>query len=126
MDWYDFLIKPPFTPPDHVFMIVWPVLYTMMGVAFLFVLRTARSKEKSVGVFCFMAQLFFNFLWSPVFFAMKSPTGALFVLVLLLLFLLLTIFFFYKQSKTAAFLLLPYAGWSLFALYLNAGIIVLN
>ena len=57
---------------------------------------------------------------------MKSPDAALAVLAALFIFLVLTIRFFYMSSRLSAFLLLPYAVWSAFALYLNAGIVFLN
>ena len=126
MNWYDFLIKPPLTPPPQTFMVVWPILYAMMGVSFVLILKTKKCKEKNKAIIFFAIQLLLNFLWSPVFFGLKSPVFALLVLVLLMLFLFLTIFFMYKKSKTAALLLVPYAVWSVFALYLNTGIIILN
>lgn len=126
MNWYEFLIKPPLTPPSQTFMVVWPILYAMMAVSFLLILKTEESDEKSKAKRYFIIQLLLNFLWSPVFFTLKSPAIALFVLILLMCFLFLTIFFAYKKSKTAAFLLFPYAIWSVFALYLNIGIIILN
>lgn len=126
IDWYNTLIQPSLTPPDRVFMIVWPILYTMMAVSFILMLRTPVDADRTKAVRYFFGQLFFNFLWSPVFFMFKNPAGALVVLILLLFFLYRTIFLFYQHSKTAAFLLLPYAVWGMFALYLNIGIVVLN
>ena len=126
MEWYDLLVKPSLTPPAGVFTVVWPVLYTMMAVSLLLVLRAPSNEAKTTAIRCFFAQLFFNLLWSPVFFAFKSPLLALLVLIALLIFLFRTVFLFYKQSKTASFLRLPYVFWGMFALYLNTGIIVLN
>lgn len=126
MDWYASLIKPPLTPPDQVFMIVWPVLYAMIGISFLIFLKTKETQKKSAGIFAFVVQAGLNLLWSPVFFGLKSPKASLTVLCLLLYFLARTIRIFYNRSKTAFFLLLPYGIWSLFALYLNIGIVALN
>ncbi len=125
-DWYNSLAKPLFTPPDQAFMIVWPVLYIMMAVSLFLIARKEPSKEKSKAILIFSVQLLLNLAWSPVFFGAKSAVGALVVLICLLFFLFYTIFLFYKQSKASAFLLVPYALWCVFALYLNIGIVLLN
>lgn len=125
-DWYNSLAKPLFTPPDQAFMIVWPVLYTMMVVSLFFIARKEPGAEKAKAILIFSVQFLLNLAWSPVFFGAKSPVGALVVLICLLFFLFYTIFLFYKQSKAAAFLLVPYALWCVFALYLNIGIVLLN
>ena len=126
MDWYNLLAKPLFTPPDQVFMIVWPALYTMMAVSLWFIIRKDPSKEKTKAILIFFVQLLFNLAWPAVFFGAKSAGGALVVLICLLFFLFYTIFLFYKQSEASAFLLIPYAFWCVFALYLNIGIVLLN
>lgn len=73
MDWYASLIKPPLTPPDQVFMIVWPVLYAMIGISFLIFLKTKETQKKSAGIFAFVVQAGLNLLWAPFFFRFKIP-----------------------------------------------------
>lgn len=126
MEWYALLIKPPLTPPDQVFMIVWPILYMLIGISFLIFLRAKENRKKSTGIITFVIQTGLNLLWSPVFFGLKSPGASLVVPCLLSFFLAQTFRIFYISSKTAFFLLLPYGIWILFALYLNIGIVVLN
>lgn len=126
MEWYALLIKPPLTPPDQVFMIVWPILYMLIGISFLIFLRAKENRKKSTGIITFVIQTGLNLLWSPVFFGLKSPGASLVVLCLLSFFLAQTFRIFYISSQTAFFLLLPYGIWILFALYLNIGIVVLN
>lgn len=126
MEWYALLIKPPLTPPDQVFMIVWPILYMLIGISFLIFLRAKENRKKSTGIITFVIQTGLNLLWSPVFFGLKSPGASLVVLCLLSFFLAQTFRIFYISSKTAFFLLLLYGIWILFALYLNIGIVVLN
>ena len=46
MEWYALLIKPPLTPPDQVFMIVWPILYMLIGISFLIFFESKRKPEK--------------------------------------------------------------------------------
>ncbi len=107
-------------------MIVWPILYVLIGISLLTFLRTKETRKKSTGIITFIIQTGLNLLWSPVFFGLKSPGVSLAVLCLLSFFLAQTFRIFYISSKTAFFLLLPYGIWILFALYLNIGIVVLN
>ena len=126
MNWYATLLKPPLTPPDAVFAPVWSILYVMIAVSLIVFLRSESGEKKNAALWCFGVQMSLNLSWTGVFFGMKSPDAALAVLAALFIFLVLTIRFFYMSSRLSAFLLLPYAVWSAFALYLNAGIVFLN
>jgi len=71
-------------------------------------------------------QLAANAAWVPVFFGLRNPGLALWVTAAILLLTALTIHNFLRVRRVAAWLMLPYACWSLFAAYLNAGIWLLN
>ena len=126
MNWYEILIKPPFTPPSWVFAPAWIFLYITIGVSLVIFLKTGFNRQKLLPLTFFLIQLALNFLWSPIFFGAKNVGFALVVILLMLLFLILTIVTFYKYSKLSAYLLIPYLFWVAFATYLNAGIYFLN
>jgi tryptophan-rich sensory protein len=67
-----------------------------------------------------------NLAWTPVFFGLKNILAGVVLIVLIDIFTLLTIYKFYFVSKTAAFLLIPYFIWLLYATYLTLGYFVLN
>jgi translocator protein len=125
--WYANLHKPVFSPPDWVFGVVWPILYTLMGIsAFLIWVRYQNnSKFKSCRVF-FILQLALNGLWSPIFFGLHNIPIALIDIILLWKAIFVTIRAFRKVSKTAAILLYPYLLWVSFAVILNAAMFYLN
>ena len=111
---YNSFTLPPFSPPDRLFGIVWPILYLMIGIVG-YLIFTVRSNYRKTNLTLFIAQLFLNFIWSIVFFNASSRwTGLLIILVLDAL-----VFFcikeFYKSSKLAAYLMIPYFLWILFA-----------
>jgi tryptophan-rich sensory protein len=125
--WYAFLHKPPFSPPNWVFGPVWTTLYFLMGVAvYLIWIKGIKKKLVSLALFFFAIQLFFNFLWSALFFGLHSPVLGLLDILALLLSIILTIVAFYKISKIASYILIPYLLWVSFATLLNISIIVLN
>lgn len=125
--WYNTLRKPSFNPPNGIFAPVWTILYCMMGVAWWYSLQTtAMAKEKIKATVLFLIQLTLNFCWSLVFFNIRNLGLAFVVLLLLWLFIFLCILHFYRQSKTAAYLMVPYLLWVSFAGVLNFAVWKLN
>jgi len=125
--WYNSLKKAPWNPPAWVFGPVWSLLYMMMVVA-VWIISQSKSiknkKNKAYILFCF--QLFFNGLWSFLFFGLQNPGWALIDLVVLTILIALTFLSFYRINKKAGFLLLPYLLWTIYALSLNIAIWWLN
>lgn len=119
--WYVVLQKPFFNPPSWIFGPVWTTLYFLMGISLFLVWGKKKTNFK-----WFWAQLALNVLWSIVFFGMKSPLLAFFVIILLWLSIFNTIQSFKPIDKRSAYLLYPYLGWVSFALLLNLSITILN
>ena len=116
--WYLSLNKSELNPPSFVFGIVWPILYIFMMVsAFL-----AHKKIFSL----FIIQLFFNAIWSWLFFRFQMPLVALLDIYLLIVINIYILNLMYKESKLAFFLFVPYVLWISFASYLNLFIVINN
>jgi len=125
--WYQTLDKPSWNPPSWVFGPVWTTLYLLMGIAMFLVWRSdAPNKLKRRATILWGVQLFFNFLWSFLFFGREQIFGALLEIVALWVLILLTIFAFARVNKLAAWLLVPYISWVSFAAILNYTIWDLN
>lgn len=97
-----------------------------MGISFLIVILSPKTKEKYYAINLFIIQLVLNLLWSYLFFDMQSINLALSDVSLLFIVLIPTIFLFFKISKIAGFLLIPYLLQVIFAIYLTAGLKILN
>jgi len=121
--WYSTLTKPSFNPPNWVFGPAWTILYIMMGIALYLVWNSSNNR---IAITFFMIQLALNFLWSFLFFALENPLIAFIEILLLLGMIILTAMQFYPVSRTAAFLLIPYILWVIFASVLNFSIYWLN
>ena len=125
--WYPTLAKPTFTPPDWLFAPVWSLLYLLMGVAAGLVwARGFHHIWVKTALYYFGFQLLVNGSWSLVFFGLQNPPVALGVIGVLLALIALTIRSFRVVSKPAAWLLVPYLLWVLFASLLNLRIVQLN
>ena len=124
--WYASLNKPSFNPPNWLFGPVWTTLYFLMGVSAYLIWKLPVSKERNKSLQLFILQFILNFCWSFIFFGLHETGWALMEMIVLWIMILLTILHFSKQSKTAAWLLVPYISWVSFALLLNAAIWRLN
>lgn len=125
--WYLTLSKPSFSPPNWIFGPVWTTLYFLMAIAFFLIWRQNWKKRNvQTAMKYFLAQLSFNFVWSPIFFGLRSPLIALFVIIALWILIVLTMKKFYPLSKSAFYLLVPYLLWVSFATVLNGAIVMLN
>ena len=97
-----------------------------MAISFYIIYVNYKCVDFCVALVYFMIQLFFNLIWTKLFFSLKKPILALIDIILILIFTLITYYKFSKISKTASLLLLPYIIWLSFALYLNIYIVLYN
>lgn len=119
MKQFDLLNKPSFAPPRYLFPIVWTILYILMGIS-SYLITNKDSKQ----VYYF--SLFFNILWTIIFFSLKLRLIAFLWLIILIILVIKTIILYYKENKIASYLQVPYLLWLFFASYLNLAIYLLN
>ncbi|MFD0932447.1 TspO/MBR family protein [Psychroflexus salinarum] len=125
--WFTTLEKPSFNPPSWLFAPVWTLLYVLMGVAAGIVWSKGfHHIWVKTSLYHFGFQLLLNAAWSISFFGYQSPLAALFIIVALIVLVLLTFKWFKIVSDTAAYLLIPYILWIIFAAALNFEIWRLN
>lgn len=126
MESYKAAEKPPLTPPDIVFPIVWSILFTLMAISAARVWLTDNSRMRNRSILIYALQLFFNFVWSILFFNLEAYGLAFLWLIVLWVLILLMIIQFYKSDKIAGLLQIPYLLWVSFAGYLNYMVWMLN
>jgi len=102
------------------------LLFILMGIASYIVSLSHRDTEKKKALFIYGLQLAVNFFWSIIFFNLGRYLLAFIWLLLLLVLIIITTLDFKKFSKTAAYLMIPYILWVIFAGYLNFGVYILN
>ena len=124
--WYTTINKPTFSPPNWIFGPVWTTLYTLMGISMWIIYLEKEKINIKNQSFFFFIQLFFNSIWSYLFFYLKNPLYGLIDIIFLWILILLTIISFWKVNKKAAILLIPYILWVSFAGFLNFMIWKLN
>lgn len=117
--------KPVFMPPGWLFPIVWTFLYALMGFA-AYIIENTQSHRKNRALIIYYIQLFFNFVWSFIFFTFGNYLFAFVWIIALLILVLATILEFKMIKARAAYLLIPYVIWVSFASLLNFSIFLLN
>ena len=119
--------KPFFTPPGIVFIIVWSILYILMGIAaYRIYVKNKESNNDNGAYFFYLLQLILNFMWSFIFFTFRLYGISFIWLIILLVFVIITFIKFIKIDKIAGFLLIPYIVWLLYAGVLNFFVWLLN
>ncbi|MFA6551281.1 MAG: TspO/MBR family protein [Patescibacteria group bacterium] len=125
--WYAGLNKPEFSPPNFIFAPVWTTLFILMAVALYLIWQKGwQNKAARTGMIIFVIHLFFNTLWSILFFALHNPFLALLDIIILWLLIIVLMIKFYALDKRAGYLLIPYFLWVSFASVLNYFIFILN
>ncbi len=121
------LDRPAWAPPSWVFGVVWPVLYVAIAVAGWQVWRTAGSVgAAAVPLSLWALQLVVNAAWPGVFFGAEEFGWALAVIVVLDVLVVATIVAFRRVDRPAAWLLVAYLAWILYATALNLALLRLN
>ena len=123
--WYDRIKKAPWNPPSWVFGPAWTILYGLMGWA-SYIIYESGSPDMAAALAVYFVQLGVNLAWNPVFFRMRKPKIALYIIGILWALIIGTIAAFAEIDSLAAWLLAPYLAWVTFASTLNYYIVVNN
>lgn len=118
--WYGGLQKPWWTPPDWIFGPVWITLYALMGVSAYLVWEVRHRKKEAEGaLLLYGVHLFFNSLWSLIFFGLQNIGLALMEIFLLWILIIFVMISFFKVMRIAGWVFVPYLIWVSFAMLLN-------
>jgi len=133
-DWYNALSKPFFSPPPSPIVgLIWSGMYISMGFSVGIIWQIVKkspiseqSKRARNGIKIFIIQIIVNMIVPIFFFALNNLYFLLVSVLINFILLLFVICFFYKVHKKSAYILLPYAVWLLYAILLDAGLLILN
>ena len=119
--WYATLEKPSFSPPNWIFGPVWILLYILMGISIYLIWQKDRSSTR-----LFWIHLFFNAIWSIIFFGFQNPGLAFINIIIIWLLIVILMIKFWRINQWSTYLLIPYLFWVSFASILNYFIWYLN
>lgn len=116
-EWYASLEKPSWTPPSEVFVWVWPVLYFLIAVAGWSVFVNAQT-----GWGLWLANLVFNFLYTPVFFGLHLVGWSVLVVGATLVTAIAFTSATWHRNRLASVCFIPYTLWLGYAFTLSLAI----
>ena len=122
IEWYPKLDKPSITPPNSLFPIAWGIIYICMGLSLGRLLDI--GERRFIGLWFLILVLIF--LWTPMFFALRSPISGFAIILILDIATLSYIVFTWLASRFASLIMVPQLLWLLFATYLNFYIWLFN
>ncbi len=108
---YAQLNQPAWAPPAGAFGPVWTTLYTLMAFAMWQVWLTPASPLRKAAAIVFVVQLFFNGLWSWLFFHWHLGAWAFADSALMWALILVCVVLFWRLKRSAGLLMLPYLAW---------------
>lgn len=125
--WYGSIAKPEWTPDGSVIGLVWTTIFILTTIAALLTWNRAMMANRRLWIaFAFLLNGALNVAWTYIFFTRHWFDLAVVEAVALEISVLVLIILVRPLSKFASYLLLPYAGWVLFAAYLTFDIWLLN
>lgn len=117
--------KPPMSPPDWLFPVMWTILYILMGISSYLVYEKDTTEAKQ-PLAVYAIQLAMNFMWPILFFSLSAYLFSFILLIILWSLAITMTVMFYRVSKLAGMLQIPYILWLTFAAYLNLSVFLLN
>ena len=123
-DWYDGLVKAPWTPPGWFFGFAWTSIMICFSI-YLFHLWP-KTENKGLLIFLFSIQWVLNVAWNPAFFYYHSVLFSLGIIVCLTLLLAFFVYHYHRMMRIKTLLILPYFFWLMVATSLNAYIYIKN
>ena len=110
-------VKSKFNPPSWLFMVVWPILYLLLGIS-SYLVWISKNISKNTYIILYLIHLVLLLVWWPYFVYYPNRIFSTITLIGLDLYAIILVFLFYGVNKTASYLLIPYIAWLSFASFL--------
>jgi tryptophan-rich sensory protein len=111
-------VKSKWNPPDWLFIIVWPILYLLLGYS-SYLIWNSNDKKKNFYLIIYLIHLILLLLWWPFFVYFPNKLFSFITLVMLAIYAIIITYLFSTINKTSAYCLIPYILWLSFASFLT-------
>ena len=117
-EWYQYMLKPSWSPSAMVMASAWAVLYVLMAVSAWMIWDAMRGLAR-VALGWWGLQLLLSICWSWMFFGLERVGWALGVISLWIPVVVIVIKTFRPIKQEASTLMMPLAAWLIFLWVLN-------
>ncbi len=127
-EWFLNLKKPAYQPEAWVFMLVWAVLFALIAASAIIILFSNKQNRKKCNfvIMLFIINALLNAIFNLAMFGLHNLLMAIIILPFYLASIFVLIYCSYKVNKIAAYLLVPYALWSIYATILTVSFMLIN
>ena len=126
-DTYKSYKRPPLSPPEWAFGVVWPILYIMIFISYGFIFSAAFKGDVAWALTIpFIINLLANGLFTYFQFKLNNNLLASLDIIVVLATIILTMTLSWPFSHWVVYLQIPYLLWVTFATYLQFGVTILN
>jgi tryptophan-rich sensory protein len=123
-EWYQSLMKAPWTPPGWVFGAAWT--FIMIAFSFFMAFLWDKSTNKSNVILLYSIQWILNVAWNPTFFYAHQVLLGFVLISLLTVLVAFFLFRFMPVLRWKSLFILPYFVWLLIASSLNLYVYLYN
>ncbi len=123
-EWYQNLIKAPWTPPGWMFGLAWSLIMLCFTIYMAYVWDKVDNRIVLTGLF--ILQIILNISWNPLFFKYHLVFIALAVIISLTILIIFFFVFYFNHIRWWSVLVLPYIIWLVIASSLNLYIYIEN
>ena len=123
-DWYQNLIKAPWTPPGWMFGTAWTLIMVCFAFYMAYLIEAHVNKKRIFLLFSI--QWLLNVAWNPLFFYKQDIIAGMICITTLTLLIAYLFYCFWRDLRFKSIFLTPYLIWLLIATSLNAYILIFN
>lgn len=126
---YACLVLPRFAPTTAIFILIWSILYLLIGGCVGYVLGMSRCIGSTLAhraIFWLSLLIITNLFWYPIFFGLDAFAVAFVVLIIHIIITIYTLKKLSSVSVIVSIVLVVYSVWLFYCLFLNFCIILLN
>ncbi len=119
--------RPPLSPPPYLFGIIWPFLYVLIAISYIFTFyQIFKGNLAAVIAIPFIINLIANGLFTYFQFKLKNNFYAALDIFIVLATIILTMILIWPYYHWITYFQIPYLAWVVFATYLQLGVTILN
>ncbi len=128
LGWYGGISTPSWTSPELVIAVIWGALFvtTVISLSIICDVQAKPAKEFRRTVLLYMGNALLILLWNYLFFGVHFLVLALGTAIVIGLSVLVLIFRVKDISRAAAWLLVPYLLWMIYAIAINYAVMMMN
>ncbi len=125
--WYKTIHLPVWTPSNSIMIAAWVLIFVLLAISILLIWnRNFGEKKFRLIIWQFVLNALLVVSWNIIFFTYQQIGISFFYAIILTANILFLLILIWPISKVAAYLLIPYSIWVIFATLLTLNVWIIN